>query len=273
MHDLFVASALSISFSYVVLGVLAWQRGRGSDAHVVPRHAAFSFQTIVLVLVAMCHTFFLYNTLWSEYGSMALGYAQALSVVSCVGIWLFIVESFYLDIDGLRPLAIGLPAMAVVLGAAAPPVTLLPMGAWGVAHVLIGIAAHGVALLAAGHAMLLLALHQVLKTQSASSWAKSLTRHCPALVVLEKLLLRLSFWVVALLVLTIALGVLNGHLKWDHKTVLTLASLAVWLLVPWGYHRLTWRGAKLCSAVLCATGLLLLAYIGSRFVLQAILHR
>jgi ABC-type uncharacterized transport system permease subunit len=92
-------------------------------------------------------------------------------------------------------------------------------------------------------------------------------------VVLERLLIRLSLWVAALLGLTVALGVAGSVLKFDHKTVLTVLSLAIWLFVAWAYKQRAWRGTKLCFTVFTATGFLLLAYIGSRFVLQAILHR
>ena len=86
-------------------------------------------------------------------------------------------------------------------------------------------------------------------------------------------MIHLSLWVAALLAGTVGLGLLAGVLKFDHKTVLTLGSLLAWLAVPWGYQRRGWRGAALLCAVLLATGLLLLAYIGSRFVLHTVLHR
>jgi ABC-type uncharacterized transport system permease subunit len=62
-------------------------------------------------------------------------------------------------------------------------------------------------------------------------------------------------------------------MRLDHKTSLTLASLLAWLAVAWGYKQRGWRGARLTAAVFVATTLLLLAYIGSRFVLQALLQR
>jgi ABC-type uncharacterized transport system permease subunit len=234
----------------------------------------------VLIATAAAHTVLLAATVWMPHtsGSVALGlgFAQALSLATCVGVWLFIIESRWVAIDGLRPLALALPAIALVLAAwVTPKTTVLSSGA--ALHVLVAIAAHGVALLACGHALLLLALNRVLRYNSAPAWGQALsnllTQHCPPLVVLERLLIRLSVWVAILLALTIVLGVLGGLLKFDHKTILTAMSLMAWLTVAWGYQRRGWRAAKLCVAVFVATGLLLLAYIGTRFVLQAILHR
>jgi ABC-type uncharacterized transport system permease subunit len=229
-----------------------------------------------LMATAAGHTVLLAATVWMAHPSggiaLNLGFAQTLSLASCVGVWLFIIESRWVAIDGLRPLALGLPAVSVGLaGLVAPSPTLVHSGA--ALHVLVAIAAHGVALLACGHAVLLLALNRVLKNGATTGWAQVLAQQCPPLVVLERLLIRLSMWVAGMLALTVALGVLGGVLKFDHKTVLTVLSLLAWLAVGWGYHRRGWRGAQLCTAVFVATSLLLLAYIGSRFVLQAILHR
>jgi ABC-type uncharacterized transport system permease subunit len=239
-------------------------------------HRAPLWVQAALMATAVGHTLLLAATVWMAHPSgeivLNLGFAQTLSLASCVGVWLFIIESRWIAIDGLRPLALGLPAAAVLLAgftAAAP--TTVHSGA--ALHVLVAIAAHGVALLACGHAVLLLALNRVLKNGATLGWAQVLAQQCPPLVVLERLLIRLSVWVAGLLGLTVALGVLGGVLKFDHKTVLTACSLLAWLAVAWGYQQRSWRGAKLCTGVFVATGLLLLAYIGSRFVLQAILHR
>ncbi len=230
----------------------------------------------VLIVTAAMHTVLLAATVWMPHTAggvaLGLGFAQALSLATCVGVWLFIIESRWVAIDGLRPLALSLPCIAVVLAAwTSPKPVLLNSGA--ALHVLVAIAAHGVALLACGHGVLLMALNRVLKNGATAGWALALAQQCPPLVVLERLLLRLSVWVAAMLALTVGLGMWGGHMRLDHKTSLTLVSLLAWLAVAWGYKHRSWRGAKLSVAVFVATGLLLLAYIGSRFVLQALLQR
>jgi ABC-type uncharacterized transport system permease subunit len=275
MNDLFsivygqaLLCAALIALGYVALATHGWLHS-GDDK---PAH----WLQAALMSVAAAHTLLLSATVWMPHHSggiaLNLGFAQALSLATCVGVWLFIIESRWVAIDGLRPLALSLPALAVLMSAwIVPTPVVLHSGA--ALHVLVAIAAHGVALLACGHAVLLLALNRVLKNGATRGWAQILAQQCPPLVVLERLLIRLSLWVAALLAATVGLGLLAGILKIDHKTVLTVMSLLAWLAVPWGYQRRGWRGAKLCTAVLMATGLLILAYIGSRFVLQAVLHR
>ena len=260
--------AVLIALAYAALAAHGWlHAGDNKPAH---------WLQAALISVATAHTLLLSATVWMPHHSggiaLSLGFAQALSLATCVGVWLFIIESRWVAIDGLRPLALSLPTVAVLLAAwIVPTPAVLHSGA--ALHVLVAIAAHGVALLACGHGVLLLALNRVLKNGATTGWAQILARQCPPLVVLERLLIRLSLWVAALLAATVGLGLLAGILKIDHKTVLTVMSLLAWLAVPWGYQRRGWRGAKLCTAVLVATGLLILAYIGSRFVLQAVLHR
>ncbi len=281
MNDLFsLVYGLAPQCAVLVAGVYAALAVHGW-LHASDRTPA-SWLQAALIGVASVHTLLLAATVWIPHQSggvaLGLGFAQALSLATCVGVWLLIIESHWLKrdgidgIDGLRPLALSLPAVAVLLAAWIKP-TPVVLHSGAALHVLVAIAAHGVALLACGHGLLLLALNRVLKNGSTTGWALVLAQQCPPLVVLERLLIRLSCWVAAMLAATVALGLLGGVLKLDHKTVLTLISLLAWLAIPWGYHRRGWRGAKLCTAVLVATGLLILAYIGSRFVLQAVLHR
>lgn len=61
--------------------------------------------------------------------------------------------------------------------------------------------------------------------------------------------------------------------RWDHKTVFSVLSWAVFATLLLGRHWMGWRGR---TATLWLSGgslLLLLAYVGSRFVLEVLLHR
>jgi ABC-type uncharacterized transport system permease subunit len=263
--------AVCVGISYTNLAYLAWQHNNRHDTFLkIPR-----WQDTALIITTLSHTLLLLFTLLQPTGSIAFGYAQGLSLAACVGMYLFIIESRFIAIDSLRPFALSLPALAVILGEYLPATFVLPTSITGVLHVLMGIAAHGVALLAAGHALLLLGLQTVLKQRQAVSanWAKRLTRHCPPLIVLERLLIHQSIWTAGLLLLTIGLGIYNGLLRFEHKTILSIMSLFVWLAVPYGYQKYAWRGLNLCIAVWTATGLLLLSYVGSRFILHAVLGR
>jgi ABC-type uncharacterized transport system permease subunit len=104
-----------------------------------------------------------------------------------------------------------------------------------------------------------------------------LLRVLPPLVLMENLLFQLILVGFALLTFTLITGVLFVHnLLGQHLVHKTLLSIASWLVfgsILWGRWRWGWRGKK--ATRLCLTGmtLLLLAFVGSKFVLEVLLHR
>lgn len=264
--------AIFLGVLYLVLATAALQGARAQ------RKAALAWERGALYSAASMHCVLLASTVWLPHpgGSvlLGLGFAQVLSLAACVGVLLLCWEERWVGIYALRPVALVLPAIAVLLSALNRPVpALLSQGA--AVHVLFAVAAHGLALLACGHALLLWSLTRVLKSgaMQPQAWLARWVNQSPPLVVLEQILIRIAIWIAGLLAMTVGLGAWSGALRLDHKTVLTVASLLGWLAVVWGYERRAWRGKTLCFAVAIATGLLLLAYIGSRFVLQSVLHR
>jgi len=62
-------------------------------------------------------------------------------------------------------------------------------------------------------------------------------------------------------------------LQFNHKVVFSIAS---WLIYGWllfGRYKYGWRGKKAIKLTMWGFVLLLLAYIGTKFVLEVILHR
>jgi ABC-type uncharacterized transport system permease subunit len=61
--------------------------------------------------------------------------------------------------------------------------------------------------------------------------------------------------------------------RWDHKTVFSVLSWVTLAVLLWGRWRWGWRGHKAARVLYLGAGFLFLAYAGSRFVLEVILHR
>jgi len=99
----------------------------------------------------------------------------------------------------------------------------------------------------------------------------------PPLIVLEQLMFRLILagWVL----LTVALGaglsfvddLLAQHLL--HKTVLSVVSWILFGLLLGARWWQGWRGRRATNWTLIAMGTLVLAYFGSKFILEQLLHR
>lgn len=102
-------------------------------------------------------------------------------------------------------------------------------------------------------------------------------RWLPPLTQMETLLFRSLATGFVLLGLALLTGVVfvadlfAQHLV--HKTVLSLLSWAVLAVLLFGRWRWGWRGPRAVKLTLLAMGLLLLAFFGSKFVLEMVLQR
>jgi len=78
----------------------------------------------------------------------------------------------------------------------------------------------------------------------------------------------------AMLSLTLLLGAaFTSPWKWDHKTIFSILSWLVFATLLIGRARFGWRGRQAIRWLIAGSLLLLLAYVGSRFVLEILLHR
>jgi len=101
----------------------------------------------------------------------------------------------------------------------------------------------------------------------------------PPLLTLERLLFRLIAAAFVLLTCTLATGfafaetLFGQPLRFDHKTVFALLSWATFALLLAGRHFRGWRGRTALRWTLTGFVMLLLAYVGSRFVMEVLLGR
>jgi ABC-type uncharacterized transport system permease subunit len=147
-------------------------------------------------------------------------------------------------------------------------------------HIAISILAYSTLTIAAFHAVLMALQESRLHTRSpGAGWLGGALDQLPALLTMEKLLFRLIGIGFILLSLTVLSGIVFSEqlfgrvLKWDHKSVFALVS---WILVAAllsGRKWRGWRGKTALRFTLAGFATLLLAYVGSRFVLEVVLHR
>ena len=110
-------------------------------------------------------------------------------------------------------------------------------------------------------------------------WTAKLLEDLPPLLALERILFRLIAAGFTFLTLTAVTGIFFSEqvfgkpLTLDHKTVFTLVSWLVFGVLLLGRWQRGWRGKTALRLTLGGFALLLLAYVGSRFVLEVILRR
>jgi ABC-type uncharacterized transport system permease subunit len=101
------------------------------------------------------------------------------------------------------------------------------------------------------------------------------------LMTLERLTFRFVHIGFLLLTATLFAGLLFGErlygpdnaLRWDHKTVLSIMAWLTYALLIWGRQARGWRGPLAIRLLYLGSAMLLLAYVGSRFVLEVLLHK
>ncbi|MDO8786868.1 MAG: cytochrome c biogenesis protein CcsA [Sulfuritalea sp.] len=209
--------------------------------------------------------------------SLRFGFAIALSVMLWLAIAQYWVESFFVHMDGLQ--VIGLPAAAVAallpaVFAEAPVLTNAGSMAFRL-HLLMAMLAYSLFTLAALHALLMAAAEKGLHRGRISPFLGGL----PPLLTMESVLFRLIHVAFILLTFTLISGVFFSEslfgkaLSFNHKTVFAILSWLIFAALLTGRHLRGWRGRVALRWTLTGFATLLLAYVGSRFVLEVILGR
>ena len=224
-------------------------------------------------------------TLWLNMagpGGMRFGFAMMLSSALWVSVAAYWIENRNFALDGLRRLVMPCAAIAVVLPAIYPGKVVQLDGqtsAFGW-HIAIAILAWGTLTMAAFHAVLMALQESRLRTRIVrAGWLNAALDQLPALLTMERLLFRLIGFGFVLLSLTVLSGIVFSEqlfgraLKWDHKTIFTLLSWVLFAALLAGRKWRGWRGKTALGFTLAGFATLLLAYVGSRFVLEVVLHR
>lgn len=218
-------------------------------------------------------------------GTVRIGFAIMLSATLWISVAAYWMENRNLPLDGLRVLVMPCATIAVVLPALFPGTLIALEGqstvfVW---HIVISILAYSTLTIAAFHAVLMALQESRLHGRSAnmlrSKWLSVALDRLPALLTMEKLLFRLIAIGFILLTLTVLSGIVFSEqifgkaFRWDHKIIFALLSWAVFGLLLAGRKWQGWRGRTALGFTLTGFATLLLAYVGSRFVLEVILHR
>lgn len=215
---------------------------------------------------------------------LRLGFAFMLSATLWISVATYWLENRNFSLDGLRVLVLPSAAVASILPLLFPG-QIVPMAEKTMAfswHIAIAILAYSTLTIAAFHAILMAVQESRLHQHPLSSrkfFLGAAIDRLPALLTMEKLLFRLIGFGFFLLSLTVLSGIVFSEelfgkaFKWDHKTVFTLLSWALFGILLIGHKWRGWRGRMALRFTLTGFTTLLLAYVGSRFVLEVVLHK
>jgi ABC-type uncharacterized transport system permease subunit len=255
--------------------VLAWHfwNTRWRAAHA-PRVAAWESAALLLPLLLQGSA--LYRDMFAG-PELRFGFAQALSVMMFLAVLMCWIEAFFLPIEALYPLLLAAAALCAPLPAFfAGRVTPDPVSFEFRLHLVAGMLAYSLFTVAMLHALL---IARVERRLHGTPGLDGPIGNLPPLLSLERLVFVLIAAAFAVLTATLAFGMLYseafiGHaMRFEHKTVFVVLSWLIFGLLLIGRWRYGWRGRTALRWTLTGFVLLMLAYPGSRFVLEVLLHR
>lgn len=255
--------------AYLVLAVLFWPGGglccnKGGAARLLP------------LLPFVLHAYLLYQDVLAGPG-IALGFAVSLSAVAALTVLVHSVAAWRYPLGGLVGLVLAFAGVMVGLHGVmrdATPVPHSDMPAFA-AHLIMALTAYSLFTIAALHALLMAVVEKHLHKPVPPRLVTAL----PPLLTLERLLFNLIGVGFVLLTLTLVSGgifaeeLFGQPLPFNHKTVFGFTSWLVFAGLLIGRRVYGWRGRTAIYWTLAGFVLLLLAYVGVKFVLEVILGR
>ena len=258
--------------AYAVLAAYFWQAHVRGDGDLMSRGV---IGHLVLIPLAM-HGYLLFGSIFSD-GGFDLGVLNALSLIVWLTLLVYWVARFFYPIGGLQALVLPLAAVAAILPGLFPSDHLLQnTNLWAFkAHITAAMLAYSLFTIAMLHAVL---ISQVEKRLHDASLPRVL-RSLPPLMTMETLLFRMIGIGFILLTLTLASGMVFSEeifgkaWQFNHKVLFGFVSWGVFAVLLWGHHFYGWRGRVAVRWTVSGFAFLLLAYLGSKFVIEMLLHR
>jgi ABC-type uncharacterized transport system permease subunit len=267
----------AVAAAYLVVAVACWRAIR--RAVPVPR---MGLVAVVLPLAVLAHAAML--TLDStSLGGLRFGFAQAISATFLLAGAMLWVEGFFISLGAVYALIAPMAAVAVLLPLAFHGVALAGEGSSLALRLHLGVSvlAYSLFTIAALHSALMTVIDRHLHQpgRDASTPMEALLAQMPPLLALESLLFRQLAAGFVLLTASLVSGMafsqeLFGRpMRFNHMTLFGIISWCVFAGLLVGRYAFGWRGRVAQRWLVVGFLMLLLAYIGSRFVFEVILGK
>ena len=218
------------------------------------------------------------------WGRSEAGARLGFGPVSSLTVWLVLgvhtIESRLVPLPAVRRVLATMGAAVVLLAWAFPGEVRPALSAWAPLHWLLGVASYALFGAAVLHGALLDAAERRLRAHGGRATvvgAAALAAPGPMglpLLRLERLTFRFVAAGFVVLTLALALGVATSPAwRWDHKAVFSLLAWGLFAALLAGRAWRGWRGRRATRWLYAGALLLLLAYVGSRFVFEVVLGR
>lgn len=288
MSQVILLHVLSATF-YAGLAAYFWNTRWQSGRRAAPRGdlqrpggtRGFRWWERALLAVAVAlHALLLAQAIFGS-GQFRFGFAHALSMMALLALLFYGAESFIYPLEGMPALVLPPAALSVVLPALFGGALLTDKAhaLAFIAHVLIAMLAYAFMAIAAAHAVLMAVAERRLHSRGAGGQELATPAGLPALLTMERLLFQMLGTGFVFLSLTVLSGIMFSEeifgraLTFDHKTVFGLLAWVIFAVLLLGRAMYGWRGRTALNCTFAGFVALLLAYVGSRFVIEVMLSR
>jgi ABC-type uncharacterized transport system permease subunit len=281
-HAFYGFAAFTTALVYLAIAALSWVQLRTEPA----TDHRFGLVTGLMPPALVGHAIALGYSMFGI-GGLRFGFAHALSATMLISGVLLWIEAFFVPLRGLYLLVAPISAVTVILPPFFHGISLAAEGSSLALrlHLSVAILSYSILTVAALHALLMASVDHYLHQPSAhpGQGLARLFARLPPLLALESLLFRQIAVGFVLLSATVASGAIFSEelfgraLQFDHTTahkiVFALLSWVVFAALLAGRAVFGWRGRTALRWTFVGFVMLLLAYVGSRFVVEVILRR
>lgn len=228
----------------------------------------FFYLSVTVHILTLNYSVFPNHTLQLGFFKVSSLIFCVISIISCISI----IRK--MPIESLLLVLIPCTTLSIIVSEWAPGMNHKIISDSGlISHIVLSILAYSIITFAALQALALAAQESILRKHS----FKTIFDFLPPLQTMEKLLFEMIWLGFALLSLSIASGFIflddmfAQHLV--HKTLLSIIAWFIFGTLLYGRAAKGWRGITATKWTISGFIALMLAYFGSKFVLEIILHR
>lgn len=262
---------------YAAMGAYFWRQhwSAAVDAPVAAAASHTGERLCVLALLGV-HAVVLFGAMLSG-NTLRIGLGDAVSAILWLAVLIYWLGGLFYRLEGLQALIMPAAAVAALLPAVFPAARPLPnteLLAFKL-HLLISMLAYSLFTIASLHVLLMAMLERRLHRGTLPAGLRTL----PPLLTMETLLFRIIWAGFVMLSLTLASGVVFSEevfgraARLNHKTIFGIVSWLVFGALLFGRHFYGWRGRVAVRWTLAGFLMLVLAYLGSKFVVEVLLGR
>lgn len=261
---------LALVFIYLAVATDFW---RCAKTPAMTRY--IKLHTAMIAIGLIIHGWLLYQVIFLN--GFNLGFFNVMSAIAWLTVLIYWVANLKHELTNLQAFVLPPAAIFALLPASnvanhVMPTTESPLF---LAHITIALLAYSLFTFATLHALLMTIAERSLHNKPTIIKLPSF----PPLMVMETLLFKIISLGFILLTITLISGMLFSEeifgkpMQLNHKSIFSIASWLIYGGLLFGRYQYGWRGVKAIRWTLAGFVLLMLAYVGSKFILQVLLGR